>query len=142
MTTADHVEQFRRAESLLADRRPLAALEALAPVLDAEPDAPSVLLLAGRAYFHSAQLGRAELVFRRLVEADPTDHYSRFVLGRTLQRQGRFGEALTQLRMAIVMDPRPDYQDALGEVQARLALGTDPPADPADPADPAGPAGP
>lgn len=125
MTTADNVELFRRAESLLASRRPLAALDALAPVLDAEPDAPSVLLLAGRAYFQSAQLGRAEQAFRRVLDADPSDHYARFVLGRTLQRLGRLDEALTQVRMATAMDPRPEYQEALGEIRARIVLRED-----------------
>jgi Flp pilus assembly protein TadD len=123
MTTADNVELFRRAESLLASRRPLAALDALAPVLDAEPDSPSVQLLAGRAYFHSAQLIRAEQAFRRVLEIDPSDHYARFVLGRTLQRLGRLEEALTQVRMATAMDPRPEYQEALGEIRARIAFG-------------------
>ncbi|MGH3994060.1 MAG: tetratricopeptide repeat protein [Pseudonocardiaceae bacterium] len=122
MTTADNVELFRRAESLLASRRPLAALDALAPVMDAEPDSPSVQLLAGRAYFHSAQLTRAEQAFRRVLEADPSDHYARFVLGRTLQRLGRLDEALTQVRMATAMDPRPEYQEALGEIRARIAF--------------------
>src|SRR5215204_380224 len=125
MTTADNVELFRRAELLLASRRPLAALDTLAPVLDAEPDKPSVQLLAGRAYFHSAQLNRAEQAFRRVLDLDPADHYARFVLGRTLQRQGRLTEAQTQLRMAAAMDPRPEYQEALGEVRARLALDAD-----------------
>jgi Flp pilus assembly protein TadD len=123
MTTADNVELFRRAESLLAERRPLDALDALAPVLDAEPNAPSVQLLAGRAYFHSAQLSRAEDALRRVLEIDPSDHYARFVLGRTLQRLGRLEEAQAQLRMATAMDPRPEYQEALGEIRARLAFG-------------------
>ena len=123
MTTADNVELFRRAESLLASRRPLAALDALAPLLDAESDSPSVQLLAGRAYFHSAQLTRAEQAFRRVLDADPSDHYARFVLGRTLQRLGRLDEALTQVRMATAMDPRPEYQEALGEIRARIAFG-------------------
>ena len=123
MTTADNVELFRRAESLLAERRPLDALQALGPVLDAEPNSPSVQLLAGRAYFHSAQLRRAEHAFRRVLDIDPSDHYARFVLGRTLQRLGRLEEAQAQLRMATAMDPRPEYQEALGEIRARIAYG-------------------
>ncbi len=91
-------------------------------MLHAEPDKPSVQLLAGRAYFHSAQLRRAERAFTRVLELDPADHYARFVLGRTLQRQSRLVEALAQLKMAFAMHPAPEYQDALGEVSARLAL--------------------
>lgn len=114
-------QAFRQAEALLK-ARPLDALKALKPVLDAEPDKPSVQLLAGRAYFKSAQLHRAERALTRVIELDPSDHYARFVLGRTLQRLGRFVEALAQLKMASAMNPAPEYQDALGEVTARIAL--------------------
>jgi Flp pilus assembly protein TadD len=118
-------EAFRHAESLVAQRRPLDALAALAPVLDSEPDKPSVHLLAGRAYLGSAQLRRAEQAFLRVIELDPTDHYARFALGRTLQRLGRFAEAQTQLRMAVAMNPVPEYQEALGEISARIAVDRD-----------------
>jgi Flp pilus assembly protein TadD len=115
-------ESFRRAETLLAQRRPLEALRELAPVVEQAPDAPSVHLLAGRAYLGSAQLRRAESAFLRVLELDPADHYARFALGRTLQRQGRLAEAKTQLRLATAMNPLPEYQEALGEVSARIAL--------------------
>ena len=122
---ANTFEAFRRAESLVAQRRPLDALVALAPVLDAEPDKPSVHLLAGRAYLGSAQLRRAEQAFLRVIELDPTDHYARFALGRTLQRLGRYPEAQTQLRIAAAMHPVPEYQEALGEISARIAVDRD-----------------
>lgn len=115
-------ESFRRAEALVARRRPLEALRELAAVVDAAPDAPSVHLLVGRAYLGSAQLRRAELAFLRVLELDPSDHYAHFALGRTLQRQGRLAEAKTQLRLAAAMNPLPEYQEALGEVKARLAV--------------------
>ncbi|MCP2300611.1 Tetratricopeptide repeat-containing protein [Actinokineospora globicatena] len=116
---------FRHAESLVAQRRPLDALAALVPVLEAEPNAPSVHLLAGRAYLGSAQLRRAEQAFLRVLELDPSDHYARFALGKTLQRQSRLTEAQTQLRMAVAMNPLPEYQEALGEVNARISVESD-----------------
>jgi Flp pilus assembly protein TadD len=115
-------ESFRRAETLLAQRRPLDALRELAAVIEASPDSPSVHLLAGRAYLGSAQFTRAERAFQRVLELDPSDHYAHFALGRTLQRQGRLAEAKTQLRLAAAMNPTPEYQEALGEVSARLAI--------------------
>jgi predicted Zn-dependent protease len=118
-------EGFRRAELLLADRRPLDALQALLPALESQPNDASVHLLAGRAYLDSAQLAKAEEAFCRVLELDPADHYARFALGKALQRQGRLGEAKGQLQMATVMDPRPEYQEALGEVRARIARITD-----------------
>jgi Flp pilus assembly protein TadD len=122
MTTEGTVEAFRRAESLVAQRRPLEALRVLEPVLDVAADKPSVQLLAGRAYLFSAQFRRAELAFLRVIELDPSDHYARLVLGRTLQRQGRLIEARTQLKLAATMHPDPAYQEALGEVRARIAV--------------------
>jgi Flp pilus assembly protein TadD len=122
MTGPDLFASYRRAEMLVARSRPLDALQALAPVLDSQPDDASVQLLAGRAYLNSAQLQRAEAAFVRVLDLDPADHYARFALGKALQRQGRLGEAHAQLKMAAAMDPRPEYQEALGEVRARMAL--------------------
>lgn len=116
---------YRHAEKLMAQRRPLDAVQALLPVLAAQPDDASVQLLAGRAFLDSAQLNRAEAAFSRVLEIDPADHYARFALGKALQRQGRFTEALAQLRMAFAMEPRPEYQDAIGEVAARIAMTED-----------------
>ena len=121
---ADLVTFFRRAEKLLADRRPLEALSALREVVEKQPNDASVLLLAGRAYLNSAQLQRAQEAFEKVLELDPADHYARFALGKTLQRRGRLHEAVTQLKIAAAMDPRPEYQEALGEVRARIALGS------------------
>lgn len=116
------LESFRRAEMLVADSRPLDALQALEPVLDSLPQDASVQLLAGRAYLNSAQPRRAEAAFTWVVEHDPADHYARFALAKALQRQGRFAEAHAQLKMAAAMDPRPEYQEALGEVRARMSV--------------------
>ena len=116
------VEAFRRAESLVAQRRPLEALRVLQPVLDIASEKPSVQLLLGRAYLFSAQFQRAERAFHHVLELDPSDHYARLALGRTLQRQGRLGEAQTQLRLAATMNPDPAYQEALGEINARIAV--------------------
>jgi tetratricopeptide (TPR) repeat protein len=113
---------FKRAEALMSQHRPLDAVQALLPVLAAQPDDASVHLLAGRAFLDSAQLRRAEASFTRVLEIDPADHYARFALGKALQRQGRLTESLAQLRMASAMDPRPEYQDAIGEVRARIAI--------------------
>ncbi|MDN5747643.1 MAG: tetratricopeptide repeat protein [Pseudonocardia sp.] len=125
MTGVDLFTSFRRAEMLVARSRPLDALQALAPVLESRPDDASVQLLAGRAYLNSAQLLRAEQAFTRVLDLDPADHYARFALGKALQRQGRLQESHAQLKMAAAMDPRPEYQEALGEVRARMALEDD-----------------
>lgn len=57
-------------------------------------------LLLARAYFHSAQLGRAESACRQVLAEAPDDAYAHLLLGRTLQRAGRRDEARGPLRLA------------------------------------------
>ncbi|MDA2814971.1 tetratricopeptide repeat protein [Nocardiopsis sp. RSe5-2] len=101
----EEVERYRLAESLLSARDPLGALELLAPVLDAHPDDRGARFLAARAYYASAQLGRAEKELRSMAAEDPADAYVQLMLGRTLQRQGRDAEAGPHMRIAGSMEP-------------------------------------
>lgn len=103
----EEVERYRHAESLLDQRDPLGALTLLTPLLGEHGDDRNVLTLAARAYYLSAQLGRARTTLERLVAAAPDDAYARHLLGRTLQRQGHAEEAEPHLRLAAVMSP--DY---------------------------------
>ena len=91
----------------------LAAAGALAELVEeidsAEQDSSSegvlhsvtdLRLLLARAYFKSAQLGRAETALARVIEEAPTDAYAHLLLGRTLQRAGRHDEAARPLALA------------------------------------------
>ena len=60
-------------------------------------------LLLARAYYHSAQLARAEAVLRPLLDESPTEAYGHLLLGRTLQRAGRHDEAARPLALAQVL---------------------------------------
>lgn len=51
------------------------AAEVLADLVTDEPEVSAARLLLARAYFHSAQLRRAEDQARVLVEANPADGY-------------------------------------------------------------------
>lgn len=66
-------------------------------------------LLLARAYYHSAQLSRAEATAREVLVEDPTDAYAALLLGRSLQRQGRAAEAEPVLRLATVLGA-PDLE--------------------------------
>ncbi|MEU3163752.1 DsbA family protein [Streptosporangium sp. NPDC006930] len=118
----DEVRWLRQAETLLDARDPLGALRTLRPLLADHGDDPAVRLLAARAYFGSAQLGRARETLEALLERTPGDHYARFLLGRTLERANRHPEALPHLRLAAAMSPDPDYVDAVDRVESRLAV--------------------
>jgi predicted DsbA family dithiol-disulfide isomerase len=117
----DEVTRLRHAESLLDVRDPLGALQIMEPLLAEHGDDPSVRLLAARAYFGSAQLGRARETLESLLERTPGDHYARFLLGRTLERANRHAEALPHLRMAAAMSSEPEYADVLRRVESRVS---------------------
>ncbi len=72
--------------------------------------------MLARAYFGSAQLGRAEATLRDLVADEPTDGYAHLLLGRTLQRQSKHDEARQHLALAEVLG---DYErpEAYGEAK-------------------------
>jgi predicted Zn-dependent protease len=116
----DLLDGYRRATALFEFGDPLGAVRLLEPIVEAEPEHVSVRLLLARAYFHSAQLRRAEEEFRAVLERDPTDHYARFVLGRTLERMGRPAEALPHLRMAAAMHPDAEYVSTADRVATKV----------------------
>lgn len=81
----------------------LGAVRNLTQVIEVEPTNRTVLELLGLAYFKSAQLGRAEATFRRIVELDPVDSWAHVALARALERQGREVEAHTHRRLHAAM---------------------------------------
>ena len=76
------------------------AARVLGSLVQEVPEQTGPRLLLARAYYHSAQLRRAEDELRVIVERDPVEQYARLMLGRTLQRQGRHEEAEPHMRLA------------------------------------------
>jgi Flp pilus assembly protein TadD len=99
------VERYRWAESLLEQRDPLGALVLLRPLLAEHADDRSVRTLAARAWYASAQLGRARAALEELVAEHPDDAYAHVLLGRTLQRLGRPEEAEPHMRVGGALVP-------------------------------------
>lgn len=93
-------ERWERAQLLFEANDYTAAARLLADVVAEYPGQTGPRLLLARAYFHSAQLRRAEEQLRVIVDRDPVDHYAHLLLGRTLERQSRHEEAAPWLRMA------------------------------------------
>jgi Flp pilus assembly protein TadD len=101
------VERYRWAESLLDQRDPLGALVLLRPLLAEHGSDRSVRMLAARAWYASAQLGRARAALEELVAEHPADAYAHVLLGRTLQRMSRGEQAGPHLRLGAAMaEPR------------------------------------
>ncbi|MFK0252879.1 tetratricopeptide repeat protein [Streptomyces sp. NPDC090445] len=96
-------ERWARAR-LFFDAKEYAPAAKVLHALAAEvPEQLAPRLLLARAYYHSAQLSRAEEELRAILERWPVEDYAQLLLGRTLERQGRAGEAAPYLRLAGAM---------------------------------------
>ncbi|GAA4637338.1 tetratricopeptide repeat protein [Actinoallomurus vinaceus] len=93
----------------------------LAPIVERDPANRAAVELLGRAYFHSAQLGRAEETFRRLVDLDPTNGWAYEALARTLERRSRPAEAQRYRKLATAMGIAPTEHPTLSITAANLA---------------------
>ena len=103
-----HYQDYRRATSLF-DARDYRGAARLLERLVAE-SGPDVLhglsaarLLLARAYYHSAQLRRAEESSRAILRDEPADAYAALLLARTLERSGRRDEAARALALATAL---------------------------------------
>jgi len=114
-------DAYQQAWDLIEGSAPLKAIEILDPALNAEPASTALRTLRAWAYFKSAQLRRAEEDLARLVEADPTDVWARFALGRVLERQSRYADALPHMRLAAVMSGDVEHEAGVLRVERRLA---------------------
>jgi tetratricopeptide (TPR) repeat protein len=115
---------YRTAFDLLARRAPAEALDVLEPALADEPDNTGLRTLRAWAYLMRAQLQRAEAELERLVEENPTDDWAQHALGRCLERQSRYADALPHLRLAAAMSGDPDHGLAVLRVERLLDPGT------------------
>ncbi|MFC7496064.1 MULTISPECIES: tetratricopeptide repeat protein [unclassified Nocardioides] len=111
---------YRTAFDLLANRAPKEALEVLEPALEQEPDNTGLRTMRAWAYLLRAQLQRAETDLEQLVEENPADDWAQHALGRCLERQSRYAEALPHLRLAAAMSGDPDHGLAALRVEERL----------------------
>ncbi|MEU1014094.1 MULTISPECIES: tetratricopeptide repeat protein [unclassified Streptomyces] len=105
-TYYDHgtaAERWQRARQFFDAKEYATAARILAALVDEVPEQVAPRLLLARAYYHSAQLLRAEAELSKVLELDPVESYARLMLGRTLERQGRPADAAPHLRMAAAL---------------------------------------
>ncbi|MCX5582893.1 tetratricopeptide repeat protein [Streptomyces erythrochromogenes] len=96
-------ERWARAQLFFDAREYATAARILEPLAGEAPEQLAPRLLLARAYYHSAQLSRAERELRAVLERWPVEDYAQLMLGRTLERLGRPDEARPYLRMAAAM---------------------------------------
>jgi tetratricopeptide (TPR) repeat protein len=115
-----HESAFQTAYDLLSRRFPKEALELIEPALAEDPANRGLRSLRAWAYLLRAQLLRAEEELRGLVEEDPSDVWAQHALGRSLERQSRYADALPYLKLAAVMSDDYDHQAAVYRVERAL----------------------
>jgi Tfp pilus assembly protein PilF len=97
------VERYECAQKLFDAHDYICAAREFAEIIAEEPSNLAARLWLGRAYYHSAQLTRAEATLREVIERDPTEAYAHLMLGRTLQRQSRHPDTIGSLRVAAAL---------------------------------------
>lgn len=96
-------ERWERARLFFDAKEYATAARVLDRLAAGAPEQLAPRLLLARAYYHSAQLSRAEAELRAILERWPVEDYAQLMLGRTLERQGRPAEAAPYLRLAAAM---------------------------------------
>jgi len=120
---AGHETAYRTGYDLLSRRFPEQALDLIEPALADDPRNTGLRTLQAWAYLQRAQLQKAEGVLRGLVDDDPSDAWAQHALGRALERQSRYAEALGHLRLAAAMSDDWDHQAAAFRVEQQVARG-------------------
>lgn len=103
MTHTTLAEEYQRGKLFFDAQDYAGAARILAGVVTQEPRHLSVRLLLARAYYHSAQLGRAETELRQVLAQDPVEPYAHLLLARTLERQNQRDEAGVHRRQTVAL---------------------------------------
>jgi Tfp pilus assembly protein PilF len=102
---AELAEQYDRGTLYFGMGKYIDAARSLESVVESAPEHLAARLLLARAYFHSAQLRKAEAALHDVVARAPDEAYAYLMLGRTLERQSRHDEAAGPIQIALAMDP-------------------------------------
>lgn len=103
---SDFEERVKGAKALLEEGKGETARIALLELLKIEPNNATVLLMLGGAYFYEQKYAEAEMVYERLLQAEPGSGMVSIALFNTLWKQGRHAEAADEIRRFISMaDP-------------------------------------
>lgn len=116
--TMNTEQRLESAKALLESGQGEAARIALLELLREEPRNPTALLMLGGAYFYEKRYPEAQLVYERLVQAEPGSGMISIALFNTLWRQGKHEEAAAEIHRFITLADRERERETLRQYAA------------------------
>ena len=98
---SDIEERLQNAKTLLESGQGEEARLALLEILKEDGKNPTALLMLGGVYFYEKKYAEAELVYERLLQAEPGSGMLSIALFNVLWKQGRHAEAAEEIRRFI-----------------------------------------
>ena len=110
---------YEKGQGFLASGHPHQAVVVLERAAVEEPEKGSIREALGRALYMTGRWADAAAEFAKAVDIDPVNHYAHFGLGLASSRTGDMARAVKHLRLAVAMDPREEYREALERLTAQ-----------------------
>ena len=109
---------FEKGSEFLANGHPHQAVVVLERAAAVEPDKGSIREALGRALYMTGRWADAANEFEKAVDIEPVNHYAHFGLGLACAKTGDLVRAVAHLRLAVAMDEREEYREALERLTA------------------------
>jgi len=108
-------ERLKNAKALLEAGNTIEGRMALLELLKDEPHNAATLLMLGGVYFYEKKYAEAEMVYERLILAEPGSGMLSIALFNSLWHQGRHGEAAEEIRRFISVADRVQERETLAK---------------------------
>ncbi|HEB54690.1 MAG TPA: tetratricopeptide repeat protein [Gammaproteobacteria bacterium] len=110
---SDIEESLKNAKALLEAGKGEAARVMLLELLKKDANNTTALLMLGGAYFYEKKFAEAEMVYQRLVLAEPGSGMLSIALFNSLWNQGRHEEATEEIRRFILVADKVQERETL-----------------------------
>ncbi len=109
----DIEESLKNAKALLEAGKGEAARIVLLELLKNDPGNTTALLMLGGAYFYEKKFSEAEMIYERLLLAEPGSGMLSIALFNSLWNQGRHEEATEEIRRFILVADKVQERETL-----------------------------
>ncbi|MDH5572652.1 MAG: tetratricopeptide repeat protein [Gammaproteobacteria bacterium] len=110
---SDIEERLRKAKALLEEGHGTEARIDLLELLKDDANNPAALLMLGGSYFYDKKFAEAEMVYQRLILAEPGSGMLSIALFNSLWNQNRYDEAAEEIRRFISVADKDQERETL-----------------------------